>query len=1113
MSSQVGPVEIGYVLRDTNFKEEAEKMKSEIRGVSVATNQAASVTDQLFERTNLNITQKIALQRQLIREIGGDIANLQNNLNRATTPQAKKDINADLLVARSTLAEQKAVLIGFQGEQVKANLAEEASQGGLISSLGKWAIGLFTVAAAMKIGKDIIESTEGTAKQFEFAVSAAENGLSYFWKTLATGDFSNFFSNMEKAIETGYKYAEMMHEVKEGTWAQSMKEADMLKTNTQLEIDLRNTDLPKDVRLKAGEERIANEKVLAAGRIKVAQEELNAAMMIAEDRSNIDTEVYDAEKRRDDKTYDQKFKLLNILKKVNAETRMQAEGYNQDLDKIKKVDKPGLFNGEFKALSADDIENATAARARIKNVSEEVKLYADALRGYGGLKEEMITNVVDAYKKVGEADNSEISGLKRVFTTVNGVKKQMESEEKAAADKAQTDANRKSKEQIDYDTAIGRQRISMQIENDQTLLSAQADGAEKQRQQAELDYRKTLVDIANQKAALIEKTNLKDGGINKASGKHTGSYVATLQPEDQALFDQKIINAETLKNAAIGKINEKEAENIKEIWQKVTDYRLKGIEKEKAASDAYFDKMQKDALKAGDLLLYAEIEKMRAKANTQIYGKYELEQIDFEQKIETQKNQIQATGFDREAQLLKLNYDTWVLYTQKRIALLKKSPQEKDQQEAQLLQGDLDVANVERKAKLQEQILFGARQFTSELITQAGLGEEETRQLQMAVDIFASALTGNYIAAAFGFLSLITKSLIAHKNELNVYFDSLSEHVTQLVESINNINSALAHMGKGGSAAGLAVLNEEMIKLKNNAALLNSQLVILSIGRDHETSGGTNTGGSGAGRPNSGQPDPNARQKMIVSMIDQYKQLEDQILILNDKLLDPNLTDEQRKAIEDVLKQYNDIVSAIDSTIQSITGTTVNDLSNALADAFLSGEDAAAAWGQKVDDIIKNIIVKSLTAQLLTKPLTDAVNTLITDSTDANGLTPEDALKFKKTVDALYLSAGPVFDATKKALEAVGFNFNGSASSATKTGLTGSAQSATEETVGAMVGQLMAVRVDIKEILKTMAVGQDDLAKNLMYLKQIADNTSYNIKLVSIEQEMKDMNATLKAKL
>lgn len=90
--------------------------------------------------------------------------------------------------------------------------------------------------------------------------------------------------------------------------------------------------------------------------------------------------------------------------------------------------------------------------------------------------------------------------------------------------------------------------------------------------------------------------------------------------------------------------------------------------------------------------------------------------------------------------------------------------------------------------------------------------------------------------------------------------------------------------------------------------------------------------------------------------------------------------EEYIQAIEDASYEY---VQLMTSTFDNILGG-FNSMTGQLADsiirAFDEGTDAANAWGDKVDDIIKNIARNVLIGQIIEKPLSDYINRFMQDN-------------------------------------------------------------------------------------------------------------------------------------
>ena len=536
--SKVDPVNIEILLR--------ENIKKGIEGAL----EAVKELNKGVEKTTDTLKNQIAQQRQLIREITGDIKQLTLAAKEATDPGKKAEILGDLRGAKRALAEEQATLIGMQRQQIEGNAEEAASQGSLISNVGKWAVGLASLAGAMKVGKTIIDSTKESADQFGFAISAAENGLSYFWKTLATGDFSNFFTNMEKAIRMGYDYAEAMDAAKEAGWAQTIAESKMVKENAQLEIDLRDKTLSPTDRITAGNKRIANEEELAKGRIGVAKKEYEAAVLIATDRAKLDEKT-----------------LIDILSMANKTTKAAADNLNQLRDKFNTTYVPVGFSAEqYEDAFKNTPQFPKELYNEIKNAPKEVQVYADALKGYGGLKEDMIIGVIDTYKRLSDAGASSLKETKRVRSTLSSIKEEL--------NKEQEDKAKKAKEDKELDNRIKATEELLKNAND-TERDAIA------KRLVLLEQEKKLIEWKNSaaKALAANKPIESKGGANvyqaiREMAKAGGIDLDSLRLKDTDLEISKLKrgNAERLKQAkALGYVENKNAQAEEKLYTDIAD--------------------------------------------------------------------------------------------------------------------------------------------------------------------------------------------------------------------------------------------------------------------------------------------------------------------------------------------------------------------------------------------------------------------------------------------------------------------------------------------------------------------------------------------------------------
>jgi hypothetical protein len=371
-----------------------------------------------------------------------------------------------------------------------------------------------------------------------------------------------------------------------------------------------------------------------------------------------------------------------------------------------------------------------------------------------------------------------------------------------------------------------------------------------------------------------------------------------------------------------------------------------------------------------------------------------------------------------------------------------------------------------------------------------------------AINIISGNVLTGTIQVVKGFADIIS-SLNHFKTAsktMEEFYADLEDRISKLVSKVELLNSTLSKVGSSSSISGLKILQSNLMQLASDASRLNEQLKEIASGdgrRRGTTTQGATTNGT---RPNSTEVEAE-RKRVVVDLIKQTEYLNEQIILLSNKLLNPNLTEEQRKAIESVLQGYIDIVDAIDSSIQNITGTSINELSNAIVDAFLAGENAAEAWGAKVNDIIKYMVKQQLVAQLLTKPITQAIQTLVTDSEDT--LTPEEALKFKNTIKGITEEVAPTIAAASDAMKLVGIDLSSGTSSSAS--LSKGIQALTEDTGRRLEGMLNSIRetgvINMGSLAKVQALVESSQAiqaysaQSLGHLRNIDMTTAAQLTL------------------
>lgn len=418
--------------------------------------------------------------------------------------------------------------------------------------------------------------------------------------------------------------------------------------------------------------------------------------------------------------------------------------------------------------------------------------------------------------------------------------------------------------------------------------------------------------------------------------------------------------------------------------------------------------------------------------------------------------------------------------TKKKAADLKK--------EMKVDPGAIDLINerYEKQKQIIEETLSFIDQTVSRYGEMLGLSEDQQKSLENGLNAFkgmAQIASGNVIQGSFTLLASVADSLIQTPEKLSESFESVHQNIQKVIKSIEVAETALGNLNKDSTGTSLKIVKAQLLDLADSAKYLNEELSQSSTGKRRTE--------------NSNLP----------NIVQQAAELNAEIEKLSNRLLQGDISDDQRKAIEAILDSYNSLLAEIDSTIQEITGTTVSDFARSLSDAIIDGADAWDVWEKKANDVIRNVISRQLTQQILTKPITDAVNALVNDST--NGLTSAESKKFQDTIRAIYESSKPIYDATMQSLRDAGIDVTGN-SAASRSPLTGSIAGASEETMSMLAGQTMAIRNDIKINQNIMQNQLEAMDASLSVLQAIDRNTRGIARLETIENELKSMNDNIK---
>ncbi len=394
---------------------EAEKWRKKMYE-AMTTNDLKGMKDAERELKNVN-KQMAQLQREAF-----DVNKVIDNIANASTKDLKKALSAinremEGLNRNSkeyaALASKKAQ-IRAEFEKINGTVK---TQGGLMSGLIRsaksllpaFSFGSIAAGAAFAFQK-VVASTDTLSTKWAIFMRGMKEATNEFWRTIATGNWSNFTENMRTAINVGREYERVLDDLEAKQRGLSMAESDAKFEALSLEDQLRNKTLSEEARIEAGQKRIELEEKLAAKRTKIAKEEFENELMMARQASKLSDEI-----------------LMKAVADIDSETKLKAEAYNSQREEFEKLQKaqekvsmysPGISPGTPKIT---ETSRGKELKDEIAGASEEVVAYAGVLSQLGNVTDEQLNKLVGAYEKMKNAEVSGLENTRRVRTQVNSL--------------------------------------------------------------------------------------------------------------------------------------------------------------------------------------------------------------------------------------------------------------------------------------------------------------------------------------------------------------------------------------------------------------------------------------------------------------------------------------------------------------------------------------------------------------------------------------------------------------------------------------------------------------------------------------------------------------------
>lgn len=207
-------------------------------------------------------------------------------------------------------------------------------------------------------------------------------------------------------------------------------------------------------------------------------------------------------------------------------------------------------------------------------------------------------------------------------------------------------------------------------------------------------------------------------------------------------------------------------------------------------------------------------------------------------------------------------------------------------------------------------------------------------------------------------------------------------------------------------------------------------------------------------------------------------------------------------------------VGIINGLVEDIIGGSAADMASELGDAFIeafrAGEDAAKAWGEKVNDIVADIVKRMLVQEFLEKPLGTLFNDYkekwFDDGTFLGfGAVNDSMVGFAAELNALIAGFQGGMDGLPEELRNLMLSNADSAREASEKGIA----TASQESVDELSGRATAIQGHTYSIMESSRLLVANSSLILMHLAGIETNTRQLARLERIENDMGSVKNTV----
>ena len=379
---------------------ELSKMKAELAELNKLNKTNGGLTQEQTKR-QIELTDKVRTYNTVIRnqikaesEQAGSIKKVSAELsvNRARWDEmsaSEKKANQELL---KTIQEQDKLVKSSK----EATGRHQESVGnykkvweGITGTFAKVSGVVMGLWGAIKVGKSIIESSGAVADRWKEIIAGAKSGYEAFTRTIISGDWSNFITNIRNAITEGQRFTQTLTDLKDFQSALNIRSAQSnLEASTLFEKARLIKNKDQEQALKYVNQGINILNVENVEKQKLNKEIYDNQVQHLANLSGVGVKIIDLYL----KNFDQQKSIIDKSKDyVNAQQMIK----NKDLLKLSQVE-------------------VDYYQAIVNNADRTVKLLGPSYQKLENLRGEDIDNAREAYTNLYNSEKEFIDGKKRI---------------------------------------------------------------------------------------------------------------------------------------------------------------------------------------------------------------------------------------------------------------------------------------------------------------------------------------------------------------------------------------------------------------------------------------------------------------------------------------------------------------------------------------------------------------------------------------------------------------------------------------------------------------------------------------------------------------------------